>query len=56
MILDSNLHISQELITMLVEKATQYYTLLEASKKVSEDMKKDHIVSYNVFLDIHSLE
>jgi hypothetical protein len=52
MILDSNLNISQELITMLAEKATQYYNLLEASNKVSEDMKKDYIVRYNAFLFI----
>lgn len=45
MILDSNLHISQELITMLAEKATQYYTLLEAHNKGTEEMKKSHNVS-----------
>lgn len=49
MILDSNLNISHELITMLAEKTTQYYTLLDASKKVSEDMKKDHTVSNAFF-------
>ncbi|XP_025412743.1 kinesin-like protein KIF18A isoform X2 [Sipha flava] len=50
MILDSNLNISQELITMLAEKATQYYNLLEASNKVSEDMKKDYISITKSFL------
>jgi len=45
MILYSNLDISQELITMLAEKATQYYTLLEAHNKGTEEMKKSHSVS-----------
>lgn len=45
MILDSNLHISQELITMLAEKTTQYYKLLEVHNKCTEDMKKNHNVS-----------
>lgn len=45
MILDSNLNISQELITMLAEKATQYYALLEAHNKGTEEMKKNHNVS-----------
>lgn len=44
MILDSNLNISHELITMLAEKSNQYYTLLEAHKKNTEDMKKNHNV------------
>lgn len=48
MILDSNLNISHELITMLAEKANQYYTLLEAHNKNTEIMKKDHNVS-NIF-------
>lgn len=47
MILDSNLSISQELITKLAEKATQYYTLLEAHNKGTEEMKKSHNVSKN---------
>lgn len=42
MILDSNLNISHELITMLAEKSNQYYTLLEAHNKNTEDMKKNH--------------
>lgn len=45
MILDSNLNISQEIITMLAEKTTQYYTLLEAHNKGTEEMKKSHNVS-----------
>jgi len=45
MILDSNLHTSLELITMLAEKATQYYTLLDAHNKVTQEMIKSHNVS-----------
>lgn len=30
---------------MLAEKATQYYTLLEAHNKGTEEMKKSHNVS-----------
>lgn len=34
---------------MLAEKATQYYALLEAHNKGTEEMKKNHHVSkYNV--------
>lgn len=45
MISDSNLTISQDLNTMLAEKATEYYSLLEAHNKVTEEMKKSHYVS-----------
>jgi len=49
MILHSNLSISHELITMLADKTTQYYTLLEAHDKGTEEMKKSHHVSkYNI--------
>jgi len=52
MILDSNLNISNELITMLAEKSNQYYTLLNAHNKNTEDMKKNHIVSYQLCSNI----
>lgn len=45
MIQDSNLRVNQELTTMLAEKANQYYTLLEAHNKGTEEMKKSHNVS-----------
>lgn len=45
MILDSNLNISQELNTIFAEKFTQYYMLLEAHNKGTEEMKKSHNVS-----------
>jgi len=31
---------------MLAEKSNEYYTLLDAHKKNTEDMKKNHNVSY----------
>lgn len=62
MILDSNLNISHELITMLAEKATHYYSLLEAHNKASQEMRKSHFVSKNIvnntsdnFIVIHYL-
>ncbi|XP_050431645.1 kinesin-like protein KIF18A isoform X2 [Adelges cooleyi] len=42
MILDSKYHISQNLNTMFAEKTNEYYTLLEAHNKATEEMKKSH--------------
>ncbi|XP_050541845.1 kinesin-like protein KIF18A isoform X2 [Daktulosphaira vitifoliae] len=42
MILDSNFHISQELNKMFAEKTNEYYSLLEAHNKATEEMKKSH--------------
>lgn len=44
----NNLIISHELITMLADKTTEYYTLLVAHNKDTIEMKKSHHVSiYN---------
>lgn len=48
MILDSNLNISHELITMLAEKTNHYYALLEAHNKATEEMKKSQNVSKHI--------
>lgn len=44
MILDSNFHISQELIKIFAEKTNEYYSLLVAHNKATEEMKKSHSV------------
>lgn len=45
MILENHFTISQDLITMLAEITTQYYTLSEEQNNITEEMKKAHYAS-----------